>query len=81
MQMKADILNIPIVSLDSSEAGATGCAIMAGLAIGVFENLEHAAKRMINEKETYYPRKEMYKAYSKEYKRYRKLYKAVRKLV
>lgn len=81
MQMKADILNIPIVSLDSSEAGATGCAIMAGLAIGVFDNLEHAAKRMINEKETYYPRKEMYKAYSKEYKRYRKLYKAVRKLV
>jgi len=81
MQMKADILNIPVISLGSSEAGATGCAIMAGLAIGIFNKLEHAAEYMIHEKETYYPREEMYRAYSKEYEKYKKLYKAVRELV
>lgn len=81
MQMKADILNIPITSLGSTEAGAAGCAMMAGIAAGVFESMEDAAKKLITEKETYYPRKEHHRAYQMEYKRYRRLYQAVRPLM
>lgn len=81
MQMKADMLNVPITSLGSAEAGAAGCAMMAGIAVGVFENLEEAAEKLITEKETYYPREAWHKAYEKHYERYRKLYQAVRPLI
>lgn len=81
MQMKADMLNIPITSLGSAEAGAAGCAMMAGIATGVFSGLEEAAKALIVEKDTYYPRKEKHEAYQKHYMRYRKLYGAVRPIL
>ena len=81
MQMKADMLNLPITSLGSVEAGAAGCAMMAGIAAGVFQNLEEAAQALITEKETYYPRKEQHEAYQKQYERYRQVYQAVRPLV
>lgn len=81
MQMKADMLNVPIVSLGSAEAGAAGCAMMAGIAAGVFENLSEAADALITEKETYIPRPEMHRAYAAYYEKYRKLYEAVRPLM
>ena len=81
MQMKADILNLPIVSLGSAEAGAAGCAMLAGIAAGCFENLEAAKKKLLQEKEIYYPREEMHKVYLGYYKNYEKLYEAVRPLV
>ena len=80
MQMKADVLNIPITSLGSAEAGAAGCAMMAGIAVGVFEDLEEAARKLISEKKTYYPRKEQHEIYRKHYERYRQVYQAVRPL-
>ena len=80
MQMKADMLNIPITSLGSAEAGAAGCAMMAGIAVGVFEDLEEAARKLISEKKTYYPRKEQHEIYRKHYERYRQVYQAVRPL-
>ncbi len=81
MQMKADILGLPVTSLGNAEAGAAGCAMMAGIAAGVFNNLEDAAKALITEKETYMPREEMHKAYQAHYQRYRRLYEAVRPLM
>lgn len=81
MQMKADILNLPIVSLGSAEAGAAGCAMLAGIATGCFADLEAAKKKLLLEKEVYYPREEMHQAYLGYYQNYEKLYEAVRPLV
>lgn len=81
MQMKADMLNMPITALESAEAGATGCAMMAGIAVGRFKDLEEAARVMIQEKETYYPRELKHQIYKKYYANYKKLYGAVRPLV
>lgn len=81
MQMKADILNIPVISLGSAEAGAAGSAMMAGIASGVFSGLEEASQVMVKEKETYYPRADKHQAYEAHYQRYKKLYDAVRPLV
>ena len=80
MQMKADMLNMPITSLGSAEAGAAGCAMMAGIAAGVFESLEEAARALVIEKAVYYPRKDQHEAYMKYYKKYKGLYQAVRPL-
>lgn len=81
MQMKADILNLPVVSLGSAEAGATGCAMLAGVAAGVFRDLKEAASVMLKEKDTYLPRPEMHEAYETYYEKYRRLHEAVRPLV
>ena len=81
MQMKADILNIPITALRTEEAGATGSAMLVGIACGVFKDLAHAAEVMVATAETYSPRAEVHSAYEDVYARYTKLYNAVRPLV
>ena len=74
MQMKADILNIPITSLHSVEAGGTGAAMMAGVAAGLFKDLRMAAKIMVTENETYFPRKDIHDSYNVFYQKYKNLY-------
>ena len=80
MQMKADILNVPVTSLRTSEAGASGSAMLAGIAAGVFPSLEAAAAVMVREKETFLPRQNIHAQYEEIYQRYRRLYDAVRPL-
>ncbi len=81
MQMKADVLNIPITALKTVDAGTVGSAMLTGIATGCFENLEDAAAHMVEKKQVYYPRQEMHEKYQEVYKKYRKLYKAVRPLM
>jgi len=81
MQMKADMLNLPITALKTSDAGTVGSAMLTGIAVGCFSNLEEAARVMVREAETYEPRPEWHEAYMRKYERYKKLYGAVRPLV
>lgn len=81
MQMKADVLNMPVTALKTVDAGTTGCAMLTGVAVGLFRNLEAAAEYMVKEMVTYMPRKDMHEAYMKNYERYSRLYAAVRPLV
>ncbi len=81
MQMKADMLNIPIVALATVDAGTVGSAMLTGIAIGCFENLDDAAKHMVEQKKVYEPNLKMHEKYAKVYQRYRKLYEAIRPLV
>ncbi len=81
MQMKADVLNLPITALATVDAGTVGSAMLTGIATGLFRDLEDAASHMVQETETYYPRSEMHEKYRKVYARYRGVYEAVRPLV
>ncbi|MDO4285332.1 MAG: FGGY-family carbohydrate kinase [Eubacteriales bacterium] len=81
MQMKADILNLPITALETADAGTVGSAMMTGIALGIFRDLEEAAERMIERRETYLPRREMHGRYMKIYQRYERLYQTVRPLM
>ena len=81
MQMKADILNLPITALKTADAGTVGSAMMTGIAIGLFRDLNDAAAHMVEETETYAPRPEMYEKYMEIYARYKKVYQAVRPLM
>ena len=56
MQMKADVLNLPIAALKTVDAGTVGSAMLTGIAIGMFENLQDAAAHMVEEVKTYEPR-------------------------
>ncbi len=81
MQMKADMLNIPITVMKTVDAGTVGCAMLTGIAIGLFENLENAVNCMVQEAETFVPRNDMHEKYLKIYERYQKVYKVVRPLM
>ena len=81
MQMKADMLNVPITALNTVDAGTVGSAMLTGIAVGCFCNLEDAAAHMVEKKEVYRPRQQMHEKYEEIYKRYRKLYKEVRPLM
>ena len=81
MQIKADVLNVPITALKTADAGTVGSAMLTGTAIGVFRDLEDAAVHMVEETVTYYPRPELHERYMKIYERYKRLYQAVRPLV
>ena len=81
MQMKADVLNMPITALKTADAGTVGCAMLTGVATGLFKDLDEAAGIMVRETETYYPRADMHDKYMKVYRRYKEVYKAVRPLM
>ena len=81
MQMKADVLNLPITALETADAGTVGSAMLTGVAIGIFKDLNEAAAHMVRETETYLPRADMHEKYMRIYERYEKLYRAVRPLV
>lgn len=81
MQMKADMLMLPITALKTADAGTVGSAMLTGVAIGLFENLEEAAKVMVEETKTYMPRADVHEKYMKIFERYEKVYDAVRPLM
>lgn len=81
LQMKADMLNLPVTALETVDAGTVGSAMLTGIAIGCFKDLSDAAGYMVKKKETYYPRSEMHEKYQRIYQRYRQVYGAVRPLV
>ncbi len=81
MQMKADVLNVPVVALETIDAGTVGSAMMTGIALGCYKDLNEAIDCMVHVRKVYYPNAEMHAKYMEVYKRYRNLYTAVRPLV
>ncbi len=81
MQMKADVLDLPITALQTVDAGTVGSAMLTGIVVGIFRDLQDAAAHMVQEAETFYPRKEMHEKYMNVFERYRAVYKAVRPLM
>ena len=79
--MKADVLNVPVTALTTSEAGATGSAMLVGVALGLYPSLEAAADKMVKVREVFQPRPEVHARYEAVYQRYKNLYNAVRPLV
>lgn len=81
MQMKADVLNLPITALKTADAGTVGSAMLTGIAIGVFKDLKEASAHMVEETMTYKPRPDAHQKYMQVFARYRRVYEAVRPLV
>jgi len=46
MQLKADMLGIPVEVTDQLEPGTLGAALLAGVGIGTFRSLSEAAERV-----------------------------------
>ena len=70
VQMFADVLGLPIDIVKTKELGAFGAALTAGVACGVFSNLEDAAEKTVKIERTVYPDPDKVPVYQKKYKQY-----------
>lgn len=80
MQNKADVAGIPVATMMIEEATALGAAMLAGVGVGVYDNLEEAVKRVIKPGKTYEPNLNLTKVYTENFEIYKELYPALRKV-
>ena len=80
MQIKADIQNIPIKILRSSEGGLCGCAMLQAVALGGAKNLYEARDIFVQYAKEFKPNQVNHIAYEGQYKKYRKLYKILKEI-
>ena len=79
-QMMADALQIPIQTLDGTQIGAKGAVIGAGVAAGIFKDLEDGVKHMVHEGKVYTPNKSLANIYKLKYDKYEKALNALNDL-
>lgn len=78
LQIKADILNVPIIEVLNHDAGTVGTAIIVGLSIGLFKTYKEASKKLIKYGVTYMPDQEKHSLYNKLYEDYKRIYKILK---
>jgi xylulokinase len=79
-QIKADVLQKPLLTLQNEETGALGAAILAGLACNMFKSIEEASISMVSIKEKMLPNIDNKEIYDKMYNLYIKLYSSLENL-
>ena len=80
IQLKADIMGIPIASLLVSEATSLGTAILAGTAIGVYPSVQAAVKELVKTKEVFEPTPRKNRIYEERFETYKQIYPAIREI-
>ena len=78
LRLKADIQNIPIRTLRSSEGGLCGCAMLQAVAMGRAKDLAAAAQIFVQYTEKFIPDRAAHAAYAEQYKKYKKIYRTVK---
>ncbi len=79
-QIKADVCGLPVVTLDGSDAALRGDALLAGVAAGVFHDLDEACRVAVHPRDRFEPEAATRQVYEKAYQMYRDLFDAVRPL-
>lgn len=77
LQMRADLFDIEVATIESEESGTLGCAMLAATAIGDFSDIQDAVKHMVQIKDVYQPNKKRHIYYQSKFKKYKSLYKAM----
>ena len=77
-EIAANILNLPVDTVEVEEGPAYGGAILAAVADGVYKNVEEAAARIVRRNDTTMPNPEIVKKYEIAYRKFAKLYPALR---
>lgn len=80
LQIKANIQNIPIKALRSSEGGLCGCAILQAVATGGTKDFYEARKIFVRYEKEFTPNAECHGAYESNYSKYKKLYKILKEI-
>ncbi len=76
-QMFADVMNLPIETVDVDETGALGCAIAVATAVGDYADVTEAAEHMCRISSPVLPRQWAHDDYEKKYNLYKKVIAAL----
>ena len=76
--MIADILGIPVSTLQTEQGPSMGGAILAMVGAGEYENVSVAAKKFVKIGKTFMPNAEKRAKYEKKYEIFRRLYPAIK---
>jgi xylulokinase len=71
-QIKADVMDLPYLALDREDLGALGAAILAGYAVGIYDDLATVGQRFVKATRRYEPQPavhELYRQYAEFYGR------------
>ena len=78
LQLKSDMRGRRIVTLEVTEAGTLGVAMLAGAAAGLYRSLDDAAARLVRVRRAFTPNPAVHAAYRERYALYQRMYGAVR---
>jgi xylulokinase len=80
MQNKADIAGCPVVTLEIEEATALGAAMLAGVGVGVYKDLQEAVKRVTKTGKRFEPNLSLVPLYAEFYEIYKEIHPALSQL-
>ncbi|MBR2465562.1 MAG: hypothetical protein IKB38_01335 [Clostridia bacterium] len=80
IKIKADVQNIPIKVLRSSEGGLCGCAMLQATALGRARDLYEARDIFVKYAGNTLPDAARHASYEEQYQRYKKIYKAIKEI-
>lgn len=81
LQIKADILDLPIAVTEHEETGTLGAAILAGVASGVYHNIQDGVKKAVRIAKTMVPNKETNRIYEELFVKYQRVYQHIKQIV
>jgi xylulokinase len=81
LQIKADILGVPVVRPRITEGSMLGAAMLAGIATGVFAGAEEGVGRFVQRERTFEPDPGRHRLYAERFERYRELFPRLRDLL
>jgi xylulokinase len=76
-QIKADIFEREVRALTISETGALAAALLAGSAVGIYNNIKEAISNLVKPRKVFYPDNKYRETYRKTYGIYKDLYPAL----
>ncbi len=80
-QVKADVCGHPVLTLEGDDAAIRGDAMLAGVAAGIFPDLDQAGRAMVATKRRFEPDPATSAIYDEAYARYIELFEALRPLL
>ncbi|MBI9045770.1 MAG: hypothetical protein JEZ06_14865 [Anaerolineaceae bacterium] len=80
MQNKADVAGRPVVTLEIEEATALGAAILAGVGVGVYNNLKEAAERIHKPGRLFEPDMKLSSFYTELFEIYREIHPTLERI-
>lgn len=81
LQMRADIFNMDVATINSEESGTLGCAILAATATNAFSNIQDAIDHMVHIKDLYRPNSTRQKYYHDKFIKFKELYKKMHNFI
>lgn len=81
LQIRADVMNVDVVTLATDESGTLGCAMMAAVSDGAISDLETAIETMIKPGKVFKPRPDMVAYYDRKFQNYKIFYNKMHRMI